>query len=159
MLCLTLLSLYFVGPNWLHCVVSQYRFFRPTQSLSPVIVLCCDVPCALLQFTHKQKERNKEPPHAPSPSLGADAARVRVTWWFPGQGSVRKSWHSAAPIILQVFLPRTAAPSLAHAALSKGPVKVEKTARWPSKETSWGISYWKFLGILNTVALGCILFS
>lgn len=149
MLCLTLLSLYFVGPNWLHCVFSQYRFFRPTQSLSPVSVLWCAVRSAPV-YTQTEGEKQR------AASLGADAARVRVTWCFPGQGSVRKSWHSAAPIILQVFLPRTAAPSLAHAALSKGPVKVERTARWPSKETSWGISYWKFLEILNT---GCILFS
>ncbi len=95
------------------CFFTMSIFPSHPKSLSSECV-CCDVPCALLQFTHKQKERNK------------GAARVRVTWGFPGQWKV-------ALIILQVLLPQIAAPSLAHAALSKDPVKEEKQLDGPLK--------------------------
>lgn len=103
--------------------------------------MCCDVPCALLQLTHKQNEKNKELSHAPSPSLSTEAARAWVTCWFPGQGIVAQCCSYYSP----GFPPSDSCTFSSTRCSFQRPSESGKTAWWPSKQTSWGNSTHRLL--------------
>lgn len=130
MLCLTLLSFA------LQTVFSQYRCFRPTQSLSPASVLWCAVRSALI-YTHTEGEKRRR---------------------CEGTSDLVVSQTVQCEKVLLFCRFSSCTFSSARRSFQR-PGESGKTARWPSKETSWGISSHRLL--LKTPGnskYSCILF-
>ncbi len=121
-----------------NCVFSQCPFFRPTQSLSPASVMWCAVRSAPVYTNRRRKQRRYE---------------------WPGGFPDSAVWESCSDY--SAGSPPSDSCSFSSARRSvQRPSERGKTARWPSKETSWGISSHRLL--LKTPGnstYSCILFS
>lgn len=153
----------FVGPVWLRSVFSQYRFFRPTQSLTPASVLWCAVRSAPIYTQTEQAKQRAASRSVPLPRHRRCEGMSDLSPMLVSRtGRCEKVMAQCCSYYSPGFPPSDSCTfSNAHATLSKRPSESGKTARWPLKrhpeEFPHIESYWKFMGMQLHWATFCFL--
>lgn len=131
--------------------------------------MCCPL-CSNLLINRRRKTKSR--PHAPKHNLpprphrprpSTDTARARgdlSPCWFPGQGDVRKSQIQNSCTVhiplFSVFVSSHSCTFFTTSCFFQRPSESGKTARWPSKETSWGISSHRLLSKSGNSKYSCV---